>query len=106
MREDMAEFLNAMTLGDLDTFEEIISHQYKKFVKFYKIVKKFASSIERLKYEFDSSESLNVVITLEDDADRKAIKSHIQKSIDGSKYEGNVRMSKSNLYISLTLVEA
>lgn len=106
MREDMAEYLNAMTMGDLDTLEEIISHQYRKFVRFYKIVKRYSSSIAKLKYDFRGSSSLDVVLILEKGVEPKTIKSGLQNAIDVSKYEGSLKIAKNCIHVSLTLEES
>ena len=106
MNQNMAEYLNAMTLGDLDSLEEIISHQYRKFVRFYKLVKKFSSAIVKLKYEFGDASSLSVVLTMESASDAKELKSYLDKTLGENDYEGSASVNKKTVNVSVILQEA
>lgn len=105
MKQDMTEYLNNMTSGSFDTLEKIISLQYRKFVRFYKLVKEYSSLITKLKYTFVDGSTLNIVLVMDPSADMKSIKKELESSIKKSQYEGSIKIQKKNFIISLTLQE-
>ena len=106
MKRDMAEYLNALTSDDLDTFEQIISLQYRKFVRFYNLVNRYSNLIDKLKYNFEDASSLDVVLTMDSSADMKNIKRELESSMEKSGYDGNIKIQKKNLHISIVLSES
>lgn len=105
MKNDMAEYLNALASGNFDTFEQIISLQYRKFVRFYKLVKQYSRSIDKLKYHFHDAESLDVVLNMESGSDMKDIKKELESSMERNGYDGSIKIQKNNLHISIVLAE-
>ena len=94
-----------MTSGDLETLEKIISLQCKKFVRFYKLIKEYSGLISKIKYEFNSASSLDILLYLETKRDPKKICDEIESSMQESGYDGNVSVVKKNIFISLFLDE-
>ena len=98
-------YINDMTSGDLETLEKIISLQYKKFVRFYKLIKEYSGLISKLKYEFNSASSLDILLYLETKRDPEKIRDEIECSMRESEYDGTVSVVKKNIFISLFLDE-
>lgn len=105
MKCDMAEYLNVLSSGNFDTFEQIISLQYRKFVRFYKLVKKYSHLIDKLKYRFYDASSLDVVMNMDSSSDMKDIKKDLESSMKRNGYDGSIKIQKHNLYISIMLTE-
>lgn len=105
MKKDMAEYLNALSADNLTTFELIISSQYRKFVRFYKLVSQYSHLIEKIKYSFHDVRTLDVMLTMDVSADVKGIKKEIDESMRRNGYQGTVRVSKRNMYMTIFLVE-
>lgn len=106
MKRDMADYLNALTSDDLETFEQIISLQYRKFVRFYNLVNRYSSLIDKLKYNFEDASSLDVILTMDSSADMKMIKKELESSMEKSGYDGSIKIQKKNLRISIILMES
>ena len=105
MKKDMAEYLNALVSDNLDTFEQIISLQYRKFVRFYKLVSRYSSQIDKIKYTFNDASSLDVILSMCDSADMKTIKQELESSMEKNGYDGSIKIQKKNFHISIILVE-
>lgn len=106
MKRDMAEYLNALTSDDLDTFEQIISLQYRKFTMFYKLVNQYSHLIDKLKYNFEDASSLDVVLSMDSSTDMKSVKKELESSMEKSGYDGSIKIQKKNLRISIVLLES
>lgn len=105
MKKDMIEYLNTLSSNDFDVFEQIISLQYRKFVRFYRLVREYSEMISKIKYEFNSPSSLDVVLSFDTSKNLSSIKKELESSMKKSEYEGEIKLSKKNMYISLTLIE-
>ena len=105
MKKDMLEYIDGLASGDLETFEQIISHQYKKFVRFYRLVENYSSYINSLKYEFNSPVSLDVILVLNTNKNADKIKPELELSIENSDYTGTVDIQGKNLHISIEFDE-
>ena len=105
MKKSMTSYINDMTSGNLDTLEKIISKQYRKFVRFYNLIREYSSLISKLKYEFNSDSSLDILLYFETKRDLKNICSEIESKMDDSEYDGGITVSKKTMYISLILDE-
>ena len=105
MKQVMTDYINSMTEGNLDSLEQIISLQYRKFIRFYRLVEGYSELIKNLKYEFNSPTSLDVLLVLESKAKPENIKKEIEASMSESKYDGEVKLVKKNVFISIILDE-
>ena len=105
MVKQMNEYLNCMTGNDLDTLEKIISCQYRKFVKFYRLVEDYSDIIEEIGYEFNSPSSLDVSIKFNKKKDLKELKSSMDKYMSKYAYDGSVEIKKKMIFISIILEE-
>ena len=105
MKKSMECYINDMTSGDLETLEKIISLQYKTFVRFSRLIKEYSGLISKIKYEFNSASSLDILLCLETKRDPKKICDEIESSMQKSEYDGTVSVVKKNIFISLFLDE-
>ena len=105
MKKDMTDYINGMTENNLDTLEQIISLQYKKFMKFYKIVEPYSSSIEKVKYQFESPLSLDVFLILDSKKDAKELKRELESLMEKHDCNGSVEVNKKDIFISIIMDE-
>ena len=105
MKKSMTQYINDMTSGDLETLEKIISFQYKKFVRFYKLIREYSGLISKLKYEFNSTSSLDVLLYMDTKRDLQKLCDEIESAMQKSEYDGAVSVVNKNIFISLVLDE-
>lgn len=105
MKKDMTEYFNSLTLGNMDALDVLISFQYRKFVRFYKLIRDYSDLITKVRYEFKSNDSLDIMMTFDSKRSLKSIKDELESSMAKSKYEGKIRIQKKNVYMSLFLDE-
>ena len=106
MKKSMDSYINDMTSGNLDTLEKIISVQYRKFVRFYNLINEYSSLISKLKYEFNSPSSLDVLLYLDTKRDLNKLCDEIESKMSDNSYDGDVSVvKKKSIYISLILDE-
>ena len=109
MNKKMTDYINEMASSNMETLEKIISLQYRKFVRFYKLVESYSDMIKKVKYEFNSPLSLDVVLVFNDSKDGKDIKNirkKLEESMIESKYDGYTKIiEKKCIFISIELDE-
>lgn len=105
MKKDMTSYINSMTENNFETLKQIISLQYRKFVKFYKIVAPYSSSIEKLKYQFKSANSLDVYLILDSKKDAKGLKQELESLMEKYDCNGSVELDKKDIFISIIMDE-
>lgn len=106
MKKEMSDYINGMTENNLETLEQIITLQYRKFIQFYKLVEEYSGIITKVKYEFISPSSLDVLLVLNTKRDLSNLKKELEKSMEKSKYDGSVKVVKKNIFISIILEES
>lgn len=106
MKKEMSDYINGMTENNLETLEQIITLQYRKFIQFYKLVKEYSGIITKVKYQFISPSSLDVLLVLNTKRDLSNLKKELEKSMEKSKYDGSVKVVKKNIFISIILEES
>ena len=105
MENKMNVYLNSMTGGDMDSLEKIISCQYRKFVRFYRLLEDYSDDIDSLEYEFNSPLSLDVDIKFDSKKTLKSIKDELVKAMNNLGYDGSVTVKKKIIFISIVLEE-
>jgi len=105
MNKDYFSYVNDMTEGNLESLYQLISLQYKKFVRFYNLVKDYSSIVSKIKYEFKSSSSLDVEIYFNTKRKLENIKEEFDEKILNSDYTGNIEVGKNKLLMSIILDE-
>ncbi len=99
----MACCINHLAGSSLEIFENIISLQYVKFIKFYRLIEKYLSNIDSMEYGSISQSSLDVILIFKNDNDLKSIKSDMLDYIDTNNYDGDVKISKSKNKLSVSI---
>lgn len=64
MKKSMTDYVSALSGSNMEVFEDIIANKYRKFVKFFKIMKDYSEYITKLNYEFSDKNTLSIEITL------------------------------------------
>ena len=105
MTKSMTEYLNDLTSSDLNTLDQIITLQYRKFVRFYKLIKDYSDNIKKVKYEFSSSSSLDILIVFNTKKNLELAEQGLLSSMESNGYDGDVKTDNKNLYMSIVLDE-
>lgn len=105
MKQTMTDYINSLSEDSLETLLNIITTQYRKFVRFYSLVSKHSEHISNVKYKFEKSSSLDIALIIDDVEKIKLIKKSIKEDIETSKYEGVVDSDEKNIYLSIYLDE-
>lgn len=64
MKKTMPDFLTALSDNDYEVFEELFTKKYRKFVKLFKLINKYADYITNLKYKKSSDDELKISMTV------------------------------------------
>ena len=105
MEKNYFSYVNEITEGNLESLYQLISLQYKKFVRFYSLVKDYSSLITKVKYEFNSPSSLDVVLYFQTTKKLATIKKEFDDKIANSDYSGTIEVGKNKLSMSIVLDE-
>ena len=81
MKYTMPNCIGNLCNHKLNTFEFIISHQYRKFILFYDLIKAFNDNIEKFCYIFMNHDVLCVDITFDSNTDPMEVLKDLQTSI-------------------------
>lgn len=103
--KSMADYMNCLTGSSLGTLEQIISLQYRKFVRFYYLIEKYSGIIKKIHYEFNSPESLDVELEFNTKKTLESIKKELDEEMGKNDCEGLITIKKKSLYISIVLDE-
>lgn len=80
MKEDLVEYICALSGNDYDLLEEIMIKKYKKFINFFELVRDYGDDIVKLKYNDTHDDNiLDITITM-----RGNIKNDIKKELRDS----------------------
>lgn len=60
MKKSLTEYASSLSGSNIDIFEEIIKKKYRKFIKFFQLMKDYNDSISKLEYEFSDANTLSV----------------------------------------------
>lgn len=105
MIRNIPSCIKELSGNDFDVFEEIISHKYKKFMSFYRLVENVSDLVKSLHYNFTSDENLDVDITFGKNVDIATIEMELNNNINSSKYECDIAVNNHTISISISLVE-
>ena len=101
----MIEYLSSMSNNDFDKLESIIKNHYRKFLRFYHVLRDYSEECKAFEYEFTSKNKLEAVIKFKKGTDIDDIVSNIQKSLDDNNYEGNIKSKNNKVKIIIELEE-
>ena len=105
MEKSMTEFLNELTSSDLETLDQIITLQYRKFIRFYRLIEDYSGIIKKIKYDFVSPESLDILLVFDTKKSMDKIKDELLLSMTEKSYNGDIKIENKNMYMSITLDE-
>lgn len=63
MKKSLTDYAASLSGSNIEILEEIIEKKYRKFVKFFNLMKDYTDSISKLEYEFSDETTLSVKIT-------------------------------------------
>lgn len=106
MKKSMSEYIKALTDNDFSILEELIQCKYRKFVKFYWMIKEHSDMISDISYNSNQIENHDVLLINLKVSDKYIDKlySKIEKrASENEDNEVNVDMNKSKgiIYIEL-----
>ncbi len=105
MKPRMSDYVNKMSGDDIEAFENIITNQYKKFIRFFKLVSKYSDEIDDLHYVFNSSNELEVDLIFVKGTDVAKIEKKISSKISELDYEAEICIKKKTISIKIFLDE-
>lgn len=105
MNKVMTEYINSMTGNSIETLEKIISLQYRKFIRFYRLVEGYSDTINNIEYEFNSSSSLDVILSFNTKKNLDNIKEELELSMEKNCYNGIIKVTNKRIFMSIILDE-
>ena len=63
MNESLTDYAAALSGSDMDTLDDISTNKYRKFIKFFSLVRDHTKDIKKLEYEFTAADTLSITIT-------------------------------------------
>ena len=63
MKKSLTEYASALSCSSIERLEEIVGRKYKKFIRFYAILKDQSEYIKKMEYEFTDIDELSVSVT-------------------------------------------
>ena len=63
MQESLTDYAAALAGSDLDTLDELISKKYRKFLRFFGLIREYTKDVKKVKYEITSQDELRILIT-------------------------------------------
>lgn len=102
MKKTYTDYLNELSGNRMDILEDLISRNYKKFKKFYKIVSKHSHDIAHVSYRFseEDSDSLDIDITVNPSVDVDKFIKRITEAAD-EKYIVRVEADTRVIFFSI-----
>lgn len=73
MKDNVADFLDAIVESNFDRLEALMLNKYKQFLHLYWMLKSYASDIRSLKYSESEKNTLIVAIDVTNEEDRDRI---------------------------------
>lgn len=63
MKKSLTEYASILSCSKLEYLEEIVGMKYKKFIRFYQILRDQSEYIKDMKYDFTEIDELSATIT-------------------------------------------
>ena len=83
MKKSLTDYISALTGTSTEMFEDLIGNKFRKFLKFFEIVKDYSEYIKKLDYEVSDKDALIVKIEFTKDVsldDKKDLISEMKES--------------------------
>lgn len=62
MKKSLTDYAASLSGSNIEILEEIIDKKYRKFVKFFNLMKDYTDDISKIEYEFSDDTTLSVKI--------------------------------------------
>lgn len=62
MKKSLIDYISSLSNSSEDILEDIISTKYRKFIKFFTLLKDYSEYIKKMEYEFADKNTLSVKI--------------------------------------------
>ena len=101
MKKSLTEYASALSGSSIECLEEIVGKKYKKFIRFYDILKDQSEYIKKMEYEFTDIDELSVSVTFTKSVsldDKKDLISEMKKA--GYKIDAKITGKKVKLKIT------
>ena len=79
MKKSLTDYISALTGTSTEMFEDLIENKFRKFLKFFEIVKDYSEYIKKLDYEVSDKDALIVKIEFTKD-DLQNIKNALRRT--------------------------
>jgi len=80
MKASLNTYISNLSDNKLDILKEIILNKYKKFIKFYWLIKPYSDDIINMKYNFSDQNTLDTEVTFNKNIDTTIIESDLNES--------------------------
>lgn len=105
MKEDLIEYICALSDNKPEVLEQIIDNKYRKFMKFFKLVRRYSDDIVKLKYNESTDEDvLDVTITMSGNV-KKDLREDIVDELETLGFIVSSSISKRKLMIIISYDE-
>ena len=94
MKASLTSYISNLSGGELSILEDIILEKYKKFKKFYWLIKPYSDHINNMKYNFTDSNILDIEIEFNEEC-TESIPKDIKKELKESDYKINCEINKN-----------
>ena len=76
MKKSLIDYISSLSASSDDILEDIISKKYRKFIKFFTLLKDYTEYITKMEYELSDKDTLSAKITF-----KKAVKMDEKKEL-------------------------
>lgn len=105
MKATLTEFISVLSKKDRKILEDLLSNKYRKFIKFFYLVKDYTESIDKIKYNFSDKTVLNVDITFKKKVDID-LKKDLLESMEEHGYSIEHKLTDKKLKMVITYDES
>jgi len=101
MKRCMTDYAgNLCNYDDIDILYKVICLKYKRFIDFYRLVEESSDYIESLDYDDSDKDSLNIIMTLNNNDKINEIYDNIKERSES--YNATISLNKGTIFIELS----
>ena len=63
MKKSLTEYASALSNSRMEVLEELICKKYRKFIRFFRLMKDYSEYITKLDYEFTDKDTLSINVS-------------------------------------------
>ena len=106
MKKSMIDYINTLSGDNFQMFENIIINQYRKFVKFYKLVSSYSSDIESLEYKFEENCKLEVYLSFKTENNARNVFIKLSNLENDDNLSISITQSFNKIHVVLVMDES